>query len=159
MTRGSLQDITGQTFGRLTAIERVENLGRHAAWLCTCTCGNEAVVAGRHLRSGDTVSCGCWRRETAAANAAATRGQKRVKLPSYSGVHMRLRLIRGSASSYLCVVCGRQAQQWAYDWQDVGEIDSPVGPYSLNGDHYQPMCASDHKEFDLQQRRERERNA
>ena len=38
-------DITGQRFGRLTAIERVgHNNNGHSLWKCLCDCGNEKVV-------------------------------------------------------------------------------------------------------------------
>ena len=30
-----------------------------AFWFCKCSCGAEKVVSGKHLRSGQTVSCGC----------------------------------------------------------------------------------------------------
>lgn len=32
-------------------------------WLCQCDCGNEVTVSGNRLRSGNTKSCGCLRRE------------------------------------------------------------------------------------------------
>lgn len=54
-------DITGQTFGRLTAIEPAGVRDRRTLWRCRCSCGNDAVVIGKLLRSGHTKSCGCWR--------------------------------------------------------------------------------------------------
>jgi hypothetical protein len=57
----ALIDITGQTFGRLTAIERAGSRGNHALWRCRCSCGQEAIVIGKLLRIGHTKSCGCWR--------------------------------------------------------------------------------------------------
>ena len=63
------QDLTGQTFGRLTVLHRTENHyypnGRHdVQYLCQCECGNTVSVLGIHLRSGHTTSCGCYRAET-----------------------------------------------------------------------------------------------
>lgn len=54
-------DISGRTFGRLTARAYVGG-GR---WSCRCQCGADAVVAARKLRSGHTRSCGCLVRERA----------------------------------------------------------------------------------------------
>ncbi len=55
-------DLTGQRFGRLTAIERAENNKRgQARWKCACDCGSEKVVNSDDLRSGRTKSCGCSR--------------------------------------------------------------------------------------------------
>jgi len=62
-----LKDETGKVYGYLTVIERAENdkEGR-AQWRCKCKCGNEVVVPGKKLRSGNTKSCGCYQRERAA---------------------------------------------------------------------------------------------
>lgn len=56
-----LKDLTGQTFGRLTVIERGDSDGsRQAKWTCRCSCGRTAKVQGYFLRRGLTVSCGCY---------------------------------------------------------------------------------------------------
>lgn len=52
-------DISGQTFGRLVAIKRVETIRGQAAWLCQCSCGNKTIAPGHDLRRGSTKSCGC----------------------------------------------------------------------------------------------------
>ena len=57
-------DLTGQRFGRLVVIERVENAkDKHPQWLCKCDCGTIKVIKGKHLRNGDIVSCGCYAKE------------------------------------------------------------------------------------------------
>ena len=63
----ALKNEIGNTYGYLTVIERAENTkdGR-AMWKCRCKCGNETIVLGKHLRSGNTKSCGCYQRERAA---------------------------------------------------------------------------------------------
>lgn len=58
-----LIDLTGQQFGYLTVIKRVENVGKQVRWLCRCKCGNEKIVYGTNLRRGLTTSCGCYRKE------------------------------------------------------------------------------------------------
>lgn len=67
MSRGgkNFKDHTGQRFGRLVVVERVENnrFG-HARWACRCDCGSKLVVASGSLRSGNTKSCGCLKIET-----------------------------------------------------------------------------------------------
>lgn len=65
-----LIELTGKTFGRLTVIKRVDDYispkGYHTPqWLCKCECGNEVIVHACHLRSGHTVSCGCFNLEKA----------------------------------------------------------------------------------------------
>ena len=53
-------DITGNTYGYLTAIEPVwDDNGANLKWKCQCACGNYVYVGCGALRSGSTQSCGC----------------------------------------------------------------------------------------------------
>lgn len=52
-------DLTGLKFGRLTA---TEYLG-HGKWLCQCSCGQTVIVLSYNLRSNNTKSCGCYKKE------------------------------------------------------------------------------------------------
>jgi hypothetical protein len=60
----TFHDLTGQTFGRLTALSRAEDskCGR-SRWLCSCTCGNEGTIQSCSLINGNTKSCGCFKSE------------------------------------------------------------------------------------------------
>lgn len=64
------EDLTGQKFGRLTAMYQTEDYvdpkGRHCArWHCICDCEehNEVDVLGISLKNGNTLSCGCLQKE------------------------------------------------------------------------------------------------
>ena len=62
-------DITGQKFGKLTVIKKIDfsktpNKSQ-AIWLCECECGCLTQVRGCALRSGKTKSCGCLQKEIA----------------------------------------------------------------------------------------------
>lgn len=60
--QSSTIDLTGQVFGRLTVVGRTDKRSNHCVvWLCRCSCGTERLIDGRHLRTGDTKSCGCLR--------------------------------------------------------------------------------------------------
>lgn len=54
-----VHDLTGQSFNRLTVIERADitNDG-HALWKCQCQCGNITNVSGRYLEHNRITSCG-----------------------------------------------------------------------------------------------------
>ncbi len=62
-----LADLTGQTFGRLKVLglhnERTKFGG--AQWWVKCECGKteKFVIVGYTMKSGNTTSCGCLRRE------------------------------------------------------------------------------------------------
>ena len=69
------EDLTGQTFGRLTVIkrdiERDKNRGAkggNAHWLCQCSCGNPELssVSAYGLKNGISKSCGCLASEITA---------------------------------------------------------------------------------------------
>lgn len=68
-------DLTGRRFGRLVVIERT---GRR--WSCRCDCGNTKTLPGDRLRSGETRSCGCLRREVSSARAIDLVGLRTGKL-------------------------------------------------------------------------------
>ena len=52
-------DETNNRYGKLTVISFDSINNHNAMWLCKCDCGNKVIVAGIHLRSGHTQSCGC----------------------------------------------------------------------------------------------------
>jgi hypothetical protein len=54
-----LIDLTGQKFGKLTVIKRVESDKLKPVWECLCECGNIKNIDGNALRQGTTKSCGC----------------------------------------------------------------------------------------------------
>lgn len=62
-------DITGQTFGKLKVIKKIDTPHKikdknRAYFLCQCDCGKLTNVAGKELRSGYRKSCGCNRKHT-----------------------------------------------------------------------------------------------
>lgn len=56
-------DLTGQQFGLLTVIKRVENKGKQIRYLCKCVCGKEKIFYSTNLKRGLSTSCGCFRKE------------------------------------------------------------------------------------------------
>lgn len=62
---GAKLRITGQRFGRLTAIaETSERRSGMVIWQCQCDCGSTVYVRGHDLVRGNTRSCGCMRADT-----------------------------------------------------------------------------------------------
>lgn len=68
-TTKSFKDLTSQIIGKLTVIEYhgcskyYASARKHChEWLCLCNCGNTTVVSGDNLRSGKTISCGCYQK-------------------------------------------------------------------------------------------------
>lgn len=66
-------DLTGQKFGRLTALRLADGRGRSGErlWVCVCDCSPdvERIYGSIALRAGQVKSCGCYcRDQTRAAN-------------------------------------------------------------------------------------------
>jgi len=55
-----VNDLTGQLFGKLTAISPVE-LDKHGQykWKCSCECGGEKIALQGNLTRKKTLTCGC----------------------------------------------------------------------------------------------------
>ena len=53
------KDISGQRFGRLTALYKLHNHNSRTRWLCLCECGNLKEVDTCHLTGYKIKSCGC----------------------------------------------------------------------------------------------------
>ncbi|MCD8364086.1 MAG: hypothetical protein LUC98_14235 [Lachnospiraceae bacterium] len=62
--RESAMDLTGERFGRLTAVEPTEQRYRSSVmWRCVCDCGKEIVSPADQLKKGHVRSCGCLQDE------------------------------------------------------------------------------------------------
>ena len=83
------KDISGHVFGRLTVISKAENSGRKVRWICKCVCGNETLVAGNHLRSGSTISCGCFAAESTKTRSFVHGKTKSTEYRSWIGMKQR----------------------------------------------------------------------
>lgn len=85
-TEKKIKDITGQRFGRLVALERLEKKrGSSFLWRCQCDCGNTVETSANSLLSGNTRSCGCLRVEAIKRTNA-----------KYGSVVNRMRLVDGT---------------------------------------------------------------
>ena len=61
-------DLTGKRFGRLVVIERaglhITSGGqRKTLWKCQCDCGKDVITNAQRLKMGETLSCGCYKRQ------------------------------------------------------------------------------------------------
>lgn len=83
---GKLIDLTGQKFGRLTVVKRVNNIytpsgTQETMWLCRCDCGNEIITRARRLKDGNKKSCGCLAEESRTKHGYM-KNKKQVRLYS-----------------------------------------------------------------------------
>lgn len=58
------RDITGNRYGRLVVLcANGHTSNGNLKWVCQCDCGKVCTVDGQRLRRGETLSCGCLRKE------------------------------------------------------------------------------------------------
>ena len=63
--KGKAKDITGMTFGYLTAIEPTGTKDRsYNVWLFQCKCGKKVQLPAARVLRGNTLSCGCLKGES-----------------------------------------------------------------------------------------------
>lgn len=73
------KDETGNKYGKLTVLNRdysKPKSNKNAYWLCQCDCGNQTIVIGTKLRSGETKSCGCLKKENGKSKIIDLTNQK-----------------------------------------------------------------------------------
>lgn len=71
----NFKDLTGQRFGKLNVLKY---LGK-SKWLCKCDCGEVTTVRGEGLKTGNTKSCGCIRKENSKAIGENNRKYKKLQ--------------------------------------------------------------------------------
>ena len=119
---GVLKDIDGQRFGRLTALRLLdERKSGCAVWECKCDCGKVVAVRSSSLFSGNTMSCGCLKREcTSKRQALDLEGQRFGKLTALNQTDKRQ---RGSILWNCQCDCGNTTTVSSY-YLVRGKIDS-----------------------------------
>ena len=140
----------GARFGSLVIVERLGEHKKSQRVRCRCDCGSVREYSLQNLVSGLTGVC--------ADRSAHPDPRSAGDEVGYSGAHRRVRNLKGSASEHKCCRCERQAEHWAYSNGDIDQVIETSGretgkAYSVNPDHYLPMCRADHTRFDNAHRR------
>jgi hypothetical protein len=123
-------DLTGKVFGRLTVIVKSsEKRGLNALWVCVCSCGKQTLVTTSNLNSGNSASCGCFRKEKV-SEACRTHGMRDSSEYSiWTGMIQRCQ--NEKATSYSTYggrgisVCDRWMISFENFYADMGPRPSP----------------------------------
>jgi hypothetical protein len=140
-----LIDLTGQTFGLLTVVDRagVDSTGK-TTWRSICVCGGISVATGLNLKKGITKSCGCLKHRKGEAN------------PKYRPIPLDVRRERKRAGAQfkhwrksvlercpVCIRCGADTELHVHHLKGSHEFpESRFDP--LNG---VTLCAKCHIQF------------
>lgn len=99
------KDITGQKFGRWTAVERTTKLNNYWQWIFKCDCGTKKELKISVVTGGDSKSCGCYQKElnkvghphSAESKKKLSLAKQGVKNPQWKGgVTSEIQKIRNS---------------------------------------------------------------
>ena len=140
----NIADITGQRFGRLTAIERLpEKSNGSYLWRCKCDCGNETIVSTKCLNSGNTKSCGCLRDEKIAlVNKTHGKASANGKSRLYKvWIGMRQRCNDPNHTSYHNY--GGRGIRVCQEWDDFEAFESWAMSHGYNPDAKTQECTID----------------
>lgn len=70
------ENIVGKKYGRLTVVRYMGSWGEKRHYLCKCDCGEEVIVTAGSLKSGNTSSCGCYKRDVGKAKSQGFKGTR-----------------------------------------------------------------------------------
>lgn len=139
-------DLTGHKYGRLTVKEMGHRNNRRRSWLCLCDCGKTTFALAENLRSGNTISCGCLRRETIAAQNARHGYSREVMHNLWCAMRQRCENpSNGSFANYGgrgIKVCERW-QVFENFLEDMGSKPSPkhsIDRINVNDGYNPPNC-------------------
>jgi hypothetical protein len=120
-------DLTGKTFGSLTASHPAPNRGDATAWNCRCVCGSPYIARTTSLINGRTSSCGCLTSKRL-QNARTTHGQsKKNKTGAYvSWTAMKWRCRTFSFPTYFSYRC--RGITYCERWESFEAFLEDMGP-------------------------------
>jgi hypothetical protein len=147
---GKFVDRTGQRFGRLLALEKTnqKNASGNIKWNCLCDCGNNVVVTGSSLKSGDTQSCGCLFIDVAAAKGKSKRTHGLTNTKAYKvWTNMKNRCYNPQYKKFH--LWGGRGIKVSDEWHDFQNFFNDMGQpengmsidrIDVNGDYSKENC-------------------
>lgn len=144
-------DLTGMSFGRLVVLGFDKKKTKYSYWICRCVCGKIKSIMGQCLIKGKAVSCGCYRREAAAAmcgenspnwNPYLTTNHRLVGRRTTEYRKWRKAVYRRDC--HICMCCGKTGGRLnahhLYSYSDYPE-------YQLDTDNGVTLCKVCHDDF------------
>lgn len=139
------RNITGQKFGRLTAVQYDCKANGFHLWKCHCDCGAERTVRESNLMNGNSRSCGCLQKEIAASENTVHSMVESPEYNSWRGAkerctnqnHIEYHIYGGRGVT----MCERWLNSFAAFLEDMGRKPSPkhsIDRFPNNSGNYEP---------------------
>jgi hypothetical protein len=104
---GRINDISNQTFNRLTVIRRIDKTkSNNIIWECCCVCSNTTRATTQQLTSGSIKSCGCLKKEREFSGYCSKCKQTKPETEFYKSKNPASKCGRAS----ICKLCRKQTQ-------------------------------------------------
>lgn len=140
--------LNDQVYGRLTLKFEVPKKGKHRYYLCLCECGKRVMASVSNIRSGNTVSCGCYKKDMI-SKAVRKHGKSGGKCREYniwSGMKTRCNNPDRKDYKYYggrgIKVCPEWSESFGVFFKDMGPC--PMGltldRKETNGDYSKENC-------------------
>lgn len=140
-------DLVGQKFKRLI-VEAFSHKGndRHSHWRVKCDCGNIIIAHGSALKTGNTGSCGCLKKEIV---LKCNRKHGMSESPTYSSWNsMKKRCLNVNSKDYKhyggrgIIICDRWLNSFENFLADMGEKPKGLTLERINNDkgYYKENC-------------------
>jgi hypothetical protein len=136
-------NLTGQQFGRLTALHVTDqrNYKNLPMWFCKCSCGNNALISSSNLNTGKTRSCGCLNMERIKTHGLSGSPE----YTAWEGMIQRCTNIKtlnyNNYGGRGIMICDRWLHSFENFYTDMGPRLSPdhsIDRYPNNDGHYEP---------------------
>lgn len=107
-----VKNLKNKKFGKLTVLNIVgQNKKNGYIWQCKCECGNIKDIASTSLISGNTLSCGCYQKETAKKSLAETRQKIQIESTNLALIASD-RVRKNNTSGVQGVYYNKQRKRW-----------------------------------------------
>lgn len=117
--------LAGQRFGRWTLLAPTSpSRNNQKQWICRCECGSEKAVLEGNMKTGKTVSCGCFRTESQALRITHGKSKSR-EYKTWS--HVIDRCVNPNSKNYIhyggrgIAMCERWRNSFQAFLDDMGE--------------------------------------
>lgn len=106
-----IRNFENQKIGRLTVLKIVGKSENGYIWRCRCECGNIKDILSTSLITGNTLSCGCYQKETAKKNLIGIRDKIQVDSTNLALIASK-RVAKNNTSGVKGVYYNKQRKCW-----------------------------------------------
>jgi hypothetical protein len=143
--KANVEDIVGNTFGKLTVVRYIEHRNSRPYYECSCECGGCREVERGKLLKGEVLSCGCLGSLGDRTRKHGKTGSK--EFHTWSGMRQRCNNPKDKKYSIYggrgIKVCEHWEESFENFFEDMGEAPSKehsIDRIDVNGDYEPSNC-------------------